>query len=327
MARSPNRRAVVAALAASACAAPLASFAQAGYPNKPVKIVVSFSPGGTTDILARFLAQKLSEATGQPFVVDNKPGAGGILGNDYVAKSAPDGYTLLMGSASNLAVNVSMYKNFPYDPKKDLIPISQVASGPFVIVVNPQVPAQTFKEFLALAKAKPGSITFGTSGNGTSLHLAGELINAMADVKMIHVPYKGTGPATMDTISGQLSMTLSDMVPFMPHIQAGKLRPLAQTMSQRSKLLPDLPTIAETLPGYDATSWYGLMAPAGTPSAAIQRIYQELGKIMQQADVKARYTQLAVEPVNTTPEQFGAYITSEQAKWAEVVRKSGAKVD
>jgi tripartite-type tricarboxylate transporter receptor subunit TctC len=327
MAPTLPRRTVVAALAAGACSVPLAGFAQGGYPNKPVKIIVSFSPGGTTDILARLIAQKLSETTGTPFVVDNKPGAGGILGNDVVAKAAPDGYTLLMGSASNLAVNVSMYKSFPYDPKKDLIPVSQVAAGPFVLVVNPQVPAQTFKEFIALVKSKPGQITFGSSGNGTSLHLAGELMNTMADMKMTHVPYKGTGPATLDTISGQLSATISDMVPFVPHIKAGKLRPLAQTMSQRSRLLPDLPTVAETLPGYDATSWYGMMAPAGTPPAIIQKLHQELGKVMQMADVKERYTQLAVDTVNSTPEQFGAYIAAEQVKWADVVRKSGAKID
>ena len=327
MARTLQRRTVVAALGAAACSIPIAGFAQGGYPNRPVRVVVSFAPGGTTDILARLLAQKLTEVMGQPFVVDNKPGAGGILGNDNVAKSAPDGYTLLMGSASNLAVNVSMYKSFPYDPKKDLVPVSQVAAGPFVLVVNPSVPAKTFQEFIALVKSRPGQITFGSSGNGTSLHLAGELMNSMADMKMVHVPYKGTGPATMDTISGQLSATISDMVPFVPHIKAGKLRPLAQTMSKRSPLLPDLPTVAETLPGYDATSWYGMMAPAGTPPAVIQRLYHELGKIMQMPDVKERYTQLAVDTVNTTPEQFGAYIAAEQVKWAEVVRKSGAKID
>jgi tripartite-type tricarboxylate transporter receptor subunit TctC len=308
-------------------AAPMSGMAQAAYPNKPVKIVVSFSPGGTTDILARFLAQKLTDALGQSFVVENRAGAGGTLGNDFVAKSPPDGYTLLMGSASNLAVAVGMYKNLPYDYKKDLIPVAQVAGGPFVIVVNPQVPANNLRELIALAKAKPGQITFATSGNGTSLHLAGELINAMADIKMNHIPYKGTGPATMDTISGTVNMTLSDMVPFVPHIQSGKLRALAQTTAQRSRLLPDLPTVAETLPGYDATSWYGIMAPAGTPAAIVQRVNQELTKILQQADVRTRYAGLGVDPVIQSPEQFAQFITSEQAKWADVIRRSGAKVD
>lgn len=322
-----SRRSLASMLGAALLSAPLAGMAQAGYPNKPVKIVVSFSPGGTTDILARFLAQKLTDSVGQSFLVENRAGAGGTLGNDFVAKSQPDGHTLLMGSASNLAVAVGMYKNLPYDYKKDLIPVAQVAGGPFVIVVNPQVPANNLRELIALAKSKPGQITFATSGNGTSLHLAGELINAMAEIKMNHIPYKGTGPATMDTISGTVNMTLSDMVPFVPHIQSGKLRALAQTTAQRSRLLPDLPTVAETLPGYDATSWYGIMAPAGTPAAIVQRINQELTKILQQPDVRARYASLGVDPVIQSPEQFGQYINSEQAKWADVIRRSGAKVD
>jgi tripartite-type tricarboxylate transporter receptor subunit TctC len=327
MMHSLLRRCLTCVLGVAWLAAPMSGMAQAAYPNKPVKIVVSFSPGGTTDILARFLAQKLTDALGQSFVVENRAGAGGTLGNDFVAKSPPDGYTLLMGSASNLAVAVGMYKNLPYDYKKDLIPVAQVAGGPFVIVVNPQVPANNLRELIALAKAKPGQITFATSGNGTSLHLAGELINAMADIKMNHIPYKGTGPATMDTISGTVNMTLSDMVPFVPHIQSGKLRALAQTTAQRSRLLPDLPTVAETLPGYDATSWYGIMAPAGTPAAIVQRVNQELTKILQQADVRTRYAGLGVDPVIQSPEQFAQFITSEQAKWADVIRRSGAKVD
>ena len=327
MMHSRLRRCLASVMGIAWLAAPLSGLAQAAYPNKPVKIVVSFSPGGTTDILARFLAQKLTDSLGQSFVVENRAGAGGTLGNDFVAKSPPDGYTLLMGSASNLAVAVGMYKNLPYDYKKDLIPVAQVAGGPFVIVVNPQVPANNLRELIALAKAKPGQITFATSGNGTSLHLAGELINAMADIKMNHIPYKGTGPATMDTISGTVNMTLSDMVPFVPHIQSGKLRALAQTTAQRSRLLPDLPTVAETLPGYDATSWYGIMAPAGTPAAIVQRINQELTKILQQADVRTRYAGLGVDPVIQSPEQFAQFINAEQAKWADVIRRSGAKVD
>lgn len=313
-------------LGAVALLSPLAALAQA-YPAKPVKIIVSFSPGGTTDILARMLAQKLTEAMGQSFIVENKPGAGGIIGNDYVAKSPADGYTLLMGSASSLAVNVSLYKSFPYDPQKDLVPLMEVATGPFVIVVNPNVPAKTLPELIALAKAKPGQINFGTSGNGTSLHLAGELLNTMAHIKLNHVPYKGTGPAMLATISGEIQMTLSDMVPFAPHIAAGKLRALAQTTAQRSKLLPDLPTVAETVPGYDATSWYGMMVPANTPQPIIQRLHAELAKIMQSQDVKQRYAQLGVDPVVNTPEEFKAYIQSETAKWAEVVKLSGATIN
>ena len=327
MTRSLIRRALLAAaLGAAGLVSPLSALADT-YPSKPVKIIVSFSPGGSTDLLARYLAQKLSEALGQPFVVENKPGAGGILGNDVVAKSAPDGYTLLMGSASSLAVNVSMYKNFPYDPKKDLAPVMQVAAGPFVFVVNPAVPAHNMAELIALAKAKPGQINFASSGNGTSLHLAGELLNSMAGIKLTHVPYKGTGPAMMDTIAGVVQVTVSDMVPFVPHIKAGKLRALAQTTLKRSKLLPNLPAVSETVPGYDATSWYGIMAPTGTPKPIIDLLNATLTKILQMPEVRAKYEQLAVEPVDNTPEQFGAYIAAEQAKWADVVRKSGATVN
>ena len=323
------RRSLLAAVVTcSAFLSPLSAFAQSqNYPNKPVRVVVSFSTGGTTDILARYLSQKLSESLGQPFVVENKPGAGGILGNDIVAKAAPDGYTLLMGSASSLAVNVSMYKFFPYDPHKDFAPVMQVASGPFIIVVNPGVPANNLRELITLAKAKPGQINFGSSGNGTSIHLTGELLNSMADIRMTHVPYKGTGPAMFDTISGQVQMTLSDMVPFVPHIASGKLRAIAQTTAKRSLLLPDLPTVAETLPGYDATSWYGLMAPAGTPAPIIQKLHAELTKIMQSAEVKARYAQLGVEPVVNSPEQYKTFVAAEIVKWADVVKRSGAKVD
>lgn len=307
---------------------PLSAFAQAqNYPNKPVKFVVSFSPGGTTDILARYLAQKLSESLGQPFVIDNRPGAGGIMGNDIVAKSAPDGYMLLMGSASSLAVNVSMYKSFPYDPHKDFAPVMQVATGPFIIVVNPAVPANNLSELIALAKAKPGQINFGSSGNGTSIHLTGELLNSMADIRMTHIPYKGTGPAMIDTISGQVQMTLSDMVPFVPHIASGRLRAIAQTTAKRSMLLPDLPAVSETLPGYDATSWYGLLAPAGTPQQIVQKLNAELSKIMQSPDVKARYAQLGVEPIANSPEQFKTFVAAEIVKWADVVKRSGAKID
>jgi tripartite-type tricarboxylate transporter receptor subunit TctC len=321
-----RRRVLVAACGAALVASPFAVQADT-WPSKPVKIVVSFAPGGTTDILARYLADKLTTHLGQVFIVDNRPGAGGLVGNDYVAKSTPDGYTLLMGSASSLAVNVGMYSHIPYDPKKDFEPVMQVAAGPFVIVVNPKVPANNLAELLALAKQKPGELHFASSGNGTSLHLAGELLNAMAGTKITHVPYKGTGPATMDTISGVVEMTISDMVPFVPHIKAGRLRAIAQTTLHRSRLLPDLPAVSETVPGYDATSWYGMMVPAGTPRPIIERLHAELTKILDQPDVKAKYAELGVEPVKNTPEQFGRFIVAEQVKWAEVVKKSGAKVD
>jgi tripartite-type tricarboxylate transporter receptor subunit TctC len=297
------------------------------YPNRPIKMVVSFAAGGTTDILARLLAQKLSTALGQPVIVENRPGAGGIVGNDYVAKSPPDGYTLLLGSTSSFAVNVSLYSSMPYDQKKELAPLMEVASGPFIIVINPAVPAQNLQEFIALAKTEPGRLNFGSSGNGTSTHLAGELLNSMAGIKITHVPYKGTGPAMQDTLSGNVQMTITDMAPLVPYIESGKLRPLAQTGAQRSKLLPNLPTVAETVPGYDATSWYGIMVPARTPKPIVDKLNAELTKILSAPDVQQRFAQLGVEAVPDTPEHFGAYIASETAKWAEIVKRSGAKVD
>jgi tripartite-type tricarboxylate transporter receptor subunit TctC len=297
------------------------------YPTRTVKIVVSFSPGGTTDILARLIGQKLTESLGQPFIVENKPGAGGILGNDYVAKSQADGYTILMGSTSSLAVNVSLYKSIPYDTQKDLTPLMQIATGPFLIVINPTVPAKTLTELLALAKAKPYQINFGSSGNGTSTQLAIELLNTMADVKFNHIPYKGIGPATIDTISGQVQMTISDMVPFGPHIASGKLRAIAQTSINRSKLIPDLPTVSETIRGYDATSWYGLMVPANTPKPIILKLHSELVKIMIYPEIIQKYSQLGVEAVPNSPEDFKNYIHSETIKWADVVQRAGVKAD
>ena len=297
------------------------------YPTRTVKIVVSFSPGGTTDILARLIGQKLTESLGQPFIVENKPGAGGILGNDYVAKSQADGYTILMGSTSSLAVNVSLYKSIPYDTQKDLTPLMQIATGPFLIVINPTVPAKTLTELLALAKAKPYQINFGSSGNGTSTQLAIELLNTMADVKFNHIPYKGIGPATIDTISGQVQMTISDMVPFGPHIASGKLRAIAQTSINRSKLIPDLPTVSETIRGYDATSWYGLMVPANTPKPIILKLHSELVKIMINPEIIQKYSQLGVEAVPNSPEDFKNYIHSETIKWADVVQRAGVKAD
>jgi hypothetical protein len=297
------------------------------YPTRPVKIVVSFSPGGTTDILARLIGQKLTESLGQPFIVENKPGAGGILGNDYVAKSQADGYTILMGSTSSLAVNVSLYKSIPYDTQKDLAPLMQIATGPFLIVINPTVPAKTLTELLALAKAKPYQINFGSSGNGTSTQLAIELLNTMADVKFNHIPYKGIGPATIDTISGQVQMTISDMVPFGPHIASGKLRAIAQTSINRSKLIPELPTVSETIRGYDATSWYGLMVPANTPKPIILKLHSELVKIMINPEIIQKYSQLGVEAVPNSPEDFKNYIHSETIKWADVVQRAGVKAD
>ena len=298
------------------------------YPAKPVRVIVAFSAGGTTDILARAIGQKLTQAMGQQFIVDNRPGAGGTIGTDMVAKSPPDGYTLLIGSTSSIAVNVSLYAKLPYDPVRDLTPVMQVATGAFVIAVHPSLPVANVRELIALAKSRPGQLNFGSSGNGTSLHLAAELLKSMAGISMTHVPYKGASAAIPDLVAGQLQLMFSDMPPFAPHVAAGRLRAIAVTTSKRSSVLPNLPTVAESgVPGYEATSWYGYLAPAGTPRRIIDQLVAELTRAVQSADMKERYHTLGIETYTGTPEQFGTYIQSETAKWAEVVRKSGAKLE
>ncbi len=310
-----------------------AAFAQTSataqqYPIKPVRVIVAFSAGGTTDILARAIGQKLTQAMGQQFIVDNRPGAGGTIGTDMVAKSPPDGYTLVIGSTSSIAVNVSLYAKLPYDPVRDLTPVMQVATGAFVIAVHPSLPASNVRELIALAKSRPGQLNFGSSGNGTSLHLAAELLKSMAGINMTHVPYKGASAAIPDLVAGQLQLMFSDMPPFAPHVAAGRLRAIAVTTSKRSSVLPNLPTVAESgVPGYEATSWYGYLAPAGTSRRIIDQLVAELTRAVQSADMKERYNTLGIETYTGTPEQFGAYIQSEMAKWAEVVKKSGAKLE
>src|SRR5688572_14781751 len=310
-----------------------AAFAQAPgtaqhYPVKPVRVIVAFSAGGTTDILARAHGQGLTRAMGQQFVIDNRPGAGGTIGTDMVAKSPPDGYTLLIGSTSSIAVNVSLYARLPYDPVRDLIPIMQVATGAFVIAVHPSLPVKNVRDLIALAKSRPGQLNFGSSGNGTSLHLAPELLKSMANIDMTHVPYKGASAAIPDLVAGQLQLMFSDMPPFAPHVAAGRLRAIAVTTSKRSSVLPDLPTVAESgVPGYEATSWYGYLAPARTPRRIIDQLVAELTRIIQSPEMKERYNSLGIETYTGTPEQFGAYIQSETAKWAEVVKKSGTKLE
>ncbi len=324
--RIPVTLVVAVALVLAGLAMPVA--AQTSYPTKLVKIVVPFPAGGTTDILARILAQRMTEAWKQPFVVENRPGAGGNIGTDVVAKSAPDGHTLVMGTVGTHAINPSLYTKMPYDHVKDFAPISLVATVPNLLVVNPNVPAKSVKELIALAKAKPGQLSFASSGNGTSLQLSGELFKTMAGVDILHVPYKGSSPAVADLIGGQVSMMFDNMPSALPHVKAGKLRPLAVTTARRSPSAPDIPTIAEAgLPGYEASSWFCLLAPAGTPKEIVTKLSTEVAKILRQPDVKERLFSLGAEPVGNTPEQFAAFIKAETVKWAEVVKKSGAKLD
>ena len=323
-----RRCAALSLTATLAILAPHAAAAADAYPAKPVRFVVAFPPGGGTDIIARSIAQKLAERIAQQVVVDNRPGAGGNIGTDMVAKSAPDGYTLLMGSAGPLAINASLFGKMPFDPIKDLAPVTLAASTPNVLVVHPALRAATLKELIALAKARPGEINFASSGHGTPAHLAGELFNLMAGVKMVHVPYKGAAPALADLLGGQVQIMFSTMPPALPHVRDGKLRALAVTSAKRSPAAPELPTVDETaLPGFEANTWHGVVVPAGTPGAIVARLNREIAAILNLPDVVERFSSQGAEALGSTPEEFAAYIKSETLKWAKVVRDSGAKAE
>jgi len=307
--------------------------AQAAWPNKPVRIVVPFAAGGTTDILARALAPELGRVFGQQFIVDNKPGAGGNVGAGEVAKSAPDGYTLLMGTVGTHGINQALYPRMPYDPIKDFVPITLVAGVPNVLVMNP-AKAEALKinsvpDLIRYAKANPGRLNMASSGNGTSIHLSGELFKTMAGVFMVHFPYRGSAPALLDLIGGTMDLMFDNLPSALPHIRAGKLKALAVTSAQRSAAVPDLPTIAEAGPlrGFDASSWFGLLGPAGTPVDIVNRIQQETAKAMNTPALKERLLAQGAIPSGMTSAQFAAYIAAETKKWAEVVKVSGAKVD
>ena len=323
-----GRRAALSLAATLAILAPHAARAADAYPAKPVRFVVAFPPGGGTDIIARSIAQKLAERIAQQVVVDNRPGAGGNIGTDIVAKSAPDGYTMLMGSAGPLAINASLFGKMPFDPIKDLAPVTLAASTPNLLVVHPSLRVASVKELIALAKARPGEINFASSGHGTPAHLAGELFDSMAGVKMVHVPYKGAAPALADLLGGQVQLMFSTMPPALPHVKDGKLRALAVTSAKRSPAAPDLPTLDEiALPGFEANTWHGVVVPAGTPRAIIARLNREIVAILHLPDVVERFSSQGAEALGSTPEEFAAYIRSETLKWAKVVRDSGAKAE
>ena len=298
------------------------------YPNHPIRLVVPFPAGGTTDILARDAAPKLTEVLGQPVVVDNRPGAGGNIGADLVAKSQPDGYTLLVGTVGTHAINPSLYAKMPYDHVKDFAPVVLVAGVPNVLVVNPSLPVNSVADLIKLAKSKPGSVNFASSGNGTSIHLSGELFKTMAGVDMTHVPYKGSAPALIDLVSGQVQVMFDNLPSSLPQIKAGKLRAIAVTSLKRSPALPDVPTISESgLPGFEASSWFGLLAPAGTPPAVVTRLNAEVNKWLQSPEGREQLLAQGAQAAGGTPEQFVAHIRAETDKWAKVVKASGAKVD
>jgi tripartite-type tricarboxylate transporter receptor subunit TctC len=319
---------IAALLAGLVLAAVSAAAAAQAWPSKPIKWIVPFAPGGTTDILARTVSEKLSPALGVPVVVDNKPGAGGGVGAELVARAAPDGYTIIGGTISTHAINASLYKDLPYDPVKDFVPITMIARVPNMLVLNPGVPAKDVKELIVLLKANPGKYTFASSGNGTSQHLSGELFKTMAGVDMQHIPYKGSPPALQDVVGGQVTMTFDNITTAWPLAKAGKLKALAVTTAKRSDIAPDVPTLAESgLPGFEVGSWQGVFAPAGTPPAIVKRLNAEIVKILAMPDVREKLGALGAEIVADSPEDFAVIVKAEVAKWSDVVKKSGAKVD
>ncbi|WP_128927604.1 Bug family tripartite tricarboxylate transporter substrate binding protein [Bradyrhizobium guangxiense] len=322
-----SRRATL-ALAGLAMLLPAPGHSQASYPNRAIHIVVPFAPGGSTDVLARRVGDKLAAAWGQPVVVDNRPGAGGALGADFVAKSAPDGYTLLAGVTGSNAIAQALYAKLPYDVVKDFAPLSTLVTAPLVLAVNPDVKANTAAEFLALAKSKPGELTFGSAGNGTSMHLTGEMYKQAADVSMVHVPYRGSAAMLTDLMSGQIQATFGDVLVLMPQIQAGKIRALAVTSKTRHPLLPGVPTLDEAgLKGFEALSWQGLFAPAGTPPEVVEKLSAEVNKALQSPDIKDYFAAQGFIVQGSTPEAFKAFIASEVNKWTPIVKYSGAQVN
>jgi tripartite-type tricarboxylate transporter receptor subunit TctC len=305
------------------------AFAQAAdFPSKPIKIVVTFPPGGSADAIIRILSTRLNDKLGQALVIDNRPGAGGNIGLSVVAKAAPDGYVLGVGAAGGLTANSSLYPQMPFDVAKDFQPITMLAAIPFVLVGHPSVPADNMQQLIAYAKSQPGKVSIGHGGNGTAMHLSTALFTQMTDLKMIEVPYRGSGPAAMDTLSGQIQLSITDLAAALPHIKAGKLKAFAVTSPKRLNNLPEVPTLAESgLTGYDSTGWFGLVAPAGTPAAIIQRLHTEFTAALNDEAIKTQMRQNGMEPVATSMEGLDAYIKSETQKWAKVIRQANIKLN
>jgi len=298
------------------------------YPAKPIRFYTPYPPGGTTDIMARLIGAKLYESWGQPVIVDAKPGAGGNIGTDFVAKSPADGYTILMGASGPLAINVSLFSKLPYDPVKDLAPVILTASVPLILVTHPSLPAKNVKEFIALMKARPGEFNYASAGPGSPQHLTAEMFKFMAKVDMAHIPYKGSGPAIVDLVGGQIPFAFESMIPVLPHVKAGKLRALAVTSAKRSPVLPEIPTVAESgVPGFDSIAWYGVVAPAGTPRDIIAKLNTEMARILNLPDIKQRLIEMGSPPVAGTPDQLGGLIKSEIVKWGKVVKQAHVSLD
>jgi tripartite-type tricarboxylate transporter receptor subunit TctC len=319
-------RAAVAAGLLIGCAA---AWAQdpARYPSRPVRIIVPFTPGAGTDIVGRAVAQSLTEAWGHSMVVDNRPGAGGTIAGELVAKANPDGYTLMLGNVSTLAIARSLYPRLPYDPLRDFAPITLITTSENVVVVHPSVQISSVKDLIAYARANPRKLNYGSSGSGTTSHLGGAMFASMAGVEMTHVPYKGSGPMLTDLLAGQLQLAFSSVPTALPHIKAGRLRPLAVTRLKHSATLPDLPTVHETIPGFDISLWQGIVAPSGTPRVLVAKLNQEIVRRLRAPELKGRLSTLGLDVVGNTPGEFAAYMKAEADKWAGIVKSSGARAD
>lgn len=297
------------------------------FPGKPTRIIIGFPPGGAIDVVTRMLAPRLSEAFGQPVIVDNRPGANGVLATDLVAKSPPDGHTIFIGTLGNLAMNPSFYPNLPFNRDKDLTPVTQVASVAFMLLAHPSVPFKSVPELIAYAKANPGKVNYSSSGNGSTPHLTGELFNSLAGVKTTHIPYKGAAPAITDLIGGQVQISYDAVATSVAHINAGRLRGIAVTGPKRVSMLPNTPTVAETVPGYEVVNWFGMVAPAGTPRAAIARWRNEIVKVLNVPEIRDKLRALGTDPVGSTPEEFGSFMKAETVKWARVIKEANIRVE
>ncbi len=305
----------------------LGAFAQ-GFPSRPVRLIVPFPPGGAVDFYARAVQPRLQEALGQPIVIENRTGAGGMVGAELVAKSAPDGYTLLVGNIAALAMNVGLYSKMSYDPRKDLTPILRTVAVNYVMAVHPSVPAKSVAEFIAYAKANPGKLAYGSAGSGSAPHLATELLKQRAGIDVLHVPFKGGGPMVADLLGGQIHMVIADQANLMPQVKAGKLRALAVGTTERSPAYPDIPTIAESgFPGFEARAWQGIAGPAGIPVAIVRQLNAAFTKAMAAPEVQQRLVEGGLDPIVGTPEEFAAFIRSEIDKWSKVAKDVGARVD
>ena len=322
-----KERALLAALFVVTLAGALPVCAQE-YPRKPIRLIVPFAPGGGNDTVARAIAQSAGTSLGQPVIVDNRAGAGGMLGAELAARAPPDGYTLFLGGVGSHAINPNLHAKLPYDPVKDFAPITLIASAPSVLVVNPSLPARTLAEFTALAKASPGRINYASNGNGSSAQLAAVLYESMAGVQMVHVPYKGLAPALVDLLAGEVQAMFSSVVAIVPNIKAGRLRALAVTGKRRAALLPEVPTLDESgVPGYEAGSWYGILAPAGTPQAVVAKLHEAIVRALAQPEVRERLVSEGAEVIGSTPEAFAAHITAELARMGKLIRDAGIRME